>query len=115
MINRPERPAGNGPSSPGWSDPEFQDRWPLLHEMMTAAAYADGSPREPSGLVLFVRDGMLKATLNDRTPGRSLWGSSGTLAGLLDALEALLADPNPPWRWTAEGGGTTRKKRGPVP
>ena len=113
MIQKPSRPDPAALLRAPLPDENFRSRWPVLLEYLESVRYADGSPRDTSTLTLFVDAGTLKASLNDRQEGRSLWAASDTLSGLLDTIESMLCGESVPWRWKEPDGTTTRKKRGP--
>lgn len=71
---------------------------PALWEYMTLDEFEPGQPRETSMLMVFVEDNRFKACLQDRQEGRSLWATSPTLEGALEALEAHLAAGTGDWR-----------------
>jgi len=71
---------------------------PAVWEYMTCEAYEDGAPRQPSMLCVFLEDGVVKACLQDRQEGRSLWISAPSLLQAFDALEAKLQAGTDDWR-----------------
>lgn len=71
---------------------------PALMEYLTSATWPEGDARETSTLLVFVEEGRFKGVLNDREQARSLWASSPSLAGLLEALEGMLASGSAEWR-----------------
>lgn len=76
----------------------FGKAYPGLWEFMTSARYADGSPRVPGTLTLFVDAGSVKGCLNDRDQSLTGWASATTVDGLLEALEAGLTGDSLDWR-----------------
>lgn len=60
--------------------------------------YEDGSERETSTVLVFWDDGLIKAVLNDRAEGRSLWVSGSSILDVLVALEDALQSPMTEWR-----------------
>jgi len=111
MINDPVRPDPTAALAHPLPDTQFRTRWPVLLEYLESRTYASGKPRETSTLTVFVDSGTLKASLNDRQEGRSLWAASDSLSGLLDTLESMLCGESVPWRWKDGDGGTSRKKK----
>jgi hypothetical protein len=93
-----------------------RSRMPLLVAHLEDAKWDDGSRRETSTLMLLVEDGWLKACLNDRALGCSLWVTGDSLAAVLDALEGHLEAGDGEWRirkpfGATGGGGAAGKKR----
>lgn len=113
MLERPTKPSANASSVPAVSDPQMQQRCPLLWEYLTSTVFADGSKREPSTLLVFLQDGSLKAMLRDKEGERCLWVAGRSLVGLLDALDGQLADPMADWRpdRKAKGESAPRGRR----
>lgn len=98
LMERPNK-ASATPMSPGRpSDPQAEQRWPQLWEYLTTTVYGDGSPREPSSLLVFLQDGMVKGMLRDKDGDRCLWIAHKGLLGLLDTLDTQLGEPEPDWR-----------------
>lgn len=94
------RPSSNGNGKPVRlvDDPDAVRRWPALWEYLTVASWEDGKTRLPSTLGLFLGDSGFVGSLNDRALGRTLWRSSETLLGVLDALEEALQEGSADWR-----------------
>ena len=113
LMKRPEKPTGDRPVGPGVSDPQMQQRCPALWEYLTSTVYDDGSPREPSTLLVFLQDGALKGMLRDKDGDRCLWVAARSLVGLLDALDGQVQDPSADWRpdRKAPGQSAPRGKR----
>jgi len=89
---------------------ELSARYPVLWSHLTQVAWEDGQVRETSNLLVFQQDGMLKAMLRDREHGLCFWTAAGSLAGLLDALEAGLCDPQAEWRVDRQQQGQQAKR-----
>lgn len=87
-------------------------KFPRLVEYLEEVKWDDGSKRETSTLMLLVEDGWLKACLNDRAMGCSLWVTADTVEAALDALEGHLERGDGEWRvrkpFGATGGGKKR-------
>jgi hypothetical protein len=79
-------------------DKDFQKECPTLYAYVAAPTWPDGSARELSTVIVFVEDGRIKGCLSDKDTGMTLWASSGTLAGLWEALEARLTGDEVDWR-----------------
>ncbi len=88
------------PSDPAfaWKDADFDKNWPHLASWLGETSWDDGTARETGTLLIFVQDGQLKCCLNDRALNRSVFLTTPTLALLLDACEAGLAEDNHHWR-----------------
>lgn len=77
---------------------------PALSEYLTATEYPDGAKRTTSTILLFVDAGMVKACLNDRDQGQSLWVSASTPTEALQALERHLSLGTGEWRPSGQYG-----------
>lgn len=102
-MNRPAKtPSPVDMTNPTMPDDEWATHYPLLSEHLTHVLWADGSPRQPSTLTMFVEDGTIKLCLNDREGSCSLFRSSGSLGGALAGLEGALSAGGKadwkPWR-----------------
>jgi hypothetical protein len=84
-------------------DPFLTGTFPVLWEYLTTARFEDGSHRETSTLLVMVEQGRVKACLNDRDAGRSLWASADGLETALRHLEAALGDEGADWRYYKRG------------
>lgn len=84
---------------------------PALGEYLTATTYPDGGQRQTATVLVFVEDGVVKGCLRDRDTDMSLWASSGSIQGVLEALDAALAEPNPAWRKNQSWGQKGAKKK----
>ena len=109
-----KKPASAIPNGNVLANSEFlakeRTRWPNLVEYLSQTKWDDGSARETSTLMLLVEDGMLKACINDRALGRSLWVAADELNVALDALEGHLESGQGDWRIRKPFGATGRKK-----
>lgn len=103
-----QRPAD--PAAVTLVDVKAQKSWPTLWAYMTQLRWEDDTPREPSGLTLFVQDGMFKVLLKDNATSCVLWSAGTSFFGALDAIEAALAVPQPDWRMDRRAGGGVAKK-----
>lgn len=72
---------------------------PRLVEYLVSDRFADGKKRQTSTLTLFLESGRVKAALNDRAEGCSLWVTAESVCKALDCLEAALEDGAPDWRY----------------
>jgi len=86
---------------------------PTVFEYLTATAYADGTARRTSSLLLFNDAGTLKAMLRDQDAGLCCWVGGQSLEAVLAALEAALLDPDHEWRVDRQNPGqkATRVKK----
>jgi hypothetical protein len=108
-VRKLTRPDANGNGAVRACDPEWLREFPAIHEWLTDNVDADGRPRRTASLTLFVDGGEFKCFINDRCSGASLCCTGTTIAGLFTALEAVLEEENPPWRWPERPAG---KKQG---
>lgn len=76
----------------------------LIVEHLTEAVWDDGKPRVTSTLTVFVEDGCLKVSLNDRDQCRSLYASAESVQGAIKAIEEALATGATDWRAWRTGG-----------
>jgi hypothetical protein len=106
MLDRKDVRKVVGSVSPAVVDLDFSSSHPVLFMYMTQRTWSDGAARQTSSLTLFEDGGRFKAVLKDRNENLSLWGSSPTLSGLLDVMEALVCDPEAEWRTERTGPGT---------
>lgn len=73
-------------------------RLPGVWEYLTQDKWEGGGKRQPSTLSVFVDDGSVKASLNDRALSRSCFATGASLEACLLALEAMLQDESADWR-----------------
>jgi len=93
-------------------DIEALKRWPCLWEHLTAPSYGEGEPaREKSTITFYVGAQGLSAVLNDRDNAQACFAAAGTLVGLLDALEAVAANPKTTWREDRNQTGSSARKK----
>jgi len=83
-------------------------RYPNLWEHLTALAYPDQTARVPSSVSVFLDAGCLKACLKDKDNGLVAFVTADSLTGLLEALEAGLAEESLDWR--VDGYGAKKKR-----
>lgn len=79
-------------------DAEMSKQYPALMEFMTITVNDDKTPRETATVLIFAEAGLFKGCLSDRETQQTLWASSDTFEGLLEALEAMLQSGSPQWR-----------------
>lgn len=101
-------PTGPGSAGPASLPPDDHKSWPYLIEYLTLTRYDDGSPRETATLTIFVHDGQLKASLNDRACSRVGFLTVRSLEGLLSDLEAKLQADDLDWRPSNKPQGKRR-------
>lgn len=89
---------GPGPGVPVGGPDDLRERVPALWTFLTEGKYPDGSPRLPGSMTLFSDAGLIKAAVNDKDAQLSAFVSSGSLAGLLEAVEAGLQADSLDWR-----------------
>jgi len=79
-------------------DPKARKEAPTTLCYMEEAAWPDGEVREPSTMILFIEEGQWKVCLSEKNTLKSLWATSKTFWGLLEALEARLTADAVDWR-----------------
>jgi len=89
-----------------------RESYPCLVDYLSDVTWDDGSARETATLMVLVEDGHLKACLNDRANGRSLWVAVGSFEEAMVALEGHLSGGTGDWRVKKPFGSTGRKKSG---
>lgn len=96
-------PAGGSAGSA--VDGDFAERFPILHEFITATADDAGAPRKTATVMLFSEDGRFRAVLHERQHGLSLWRDAESVQGCFEGLEAALASGRAEWRKDAKSRG----------
>ena len=76
----------------------FEDKWPTVYAYVMQDRFEDGSFRQTSTLLFFLDQGRLKVCLSDRQCSRSLFRSSRSVDGCLDALEEALTTDTADWK-----------------
>lgn len=71
---------------------------PTLLSYLQEETYEDGSKRELASVAVFVERGWVKVALNDKDQRRSLYITSESLSGALEALEMAIQDDKGDWR-----------------
>ena len=103
-----KRPSGQSSSKEGGGgrveDKDFAKEGPTLLAYLQEDAWPDGQVRQRSTMVCFVEDGMVKGCLSDKDTQMTLWASSRTFWGLVEALEARLTEDVPEWRKSRQKG-----------
>lgn len=112
LMERPSKPSANEVSQGKPIDLEFERRWPTLWLYMTNRVYSDGGPRQTSSLLLFFQEGLIKGMLKDPDGERCLWMASRGPLGLLDCMEAALAEGQAEWREDRKKTGQAAKRLG---
>ena|ERR1039457_1111512 len=88
------------------NDADFEKQFPTLAALMTLQVDDDQQPRKVCTLTIVCEDGQVKAGINERDRGLSLWTSSQTLGGVFAALEEALGQRPVAWRkvmWKGRG------------
>lgn len=96
-------PAGGAGGVAGDSD--FLERFPVLHEFITATSDDAGAARKTATLMLFSEDGRFRAVLHERQHGLSLWRDADSVQGCFEGLETALASGRAEWRKDAKSRG----------
>jgi hypothetical protein len=71
---------------------------PTVALFLAADFWPDGEARERATLIVFVEDEAFKVCLSEKNLGATLWATSTTWEGLLEALEDRLTADAPDWR-----------------
>lgn len=79
-------------------DLQFAERWPILCSLLTATPVIQGKRRRVATMTWVCEDGVAKAGIKDRDHDLSLWVSSTSILGCLEALEEALTERPVRWR-----------------
>lgn len=82
--------------------------FPAVLTELSCVEFEDGQPREPSSLLIFAQDGLLKGMLRDKSNDRVAFVSGCSLEGVLEALERGLVKSDLDWRRDKPAGGRRR-------
>lgn len=94
------------------ADPQFAKKYPTLWLYLSQTKWDDETLRLPSGLTVFVSDGLFKGLLKENNEQLCLWVAAPSFFGVLEALEMALNCPAPDWRNDRlKGGGVAKKGR----
>lgn len=104
FVKRPETSAAAKPRKITDEARVWVESHPALWEYLTLTRWEGGEERATSTITLFAEDGVVKACLNDRALGRSLWAAADTVYEAIDALEGILASGSADWRGHRTGG-----------
>lgn len=85
---------------------------PAVVEYLTADKFPDGAARERSVLSIFIEDGRVKACLNDRDGGRTLWRSGDGIEDCVALLDLAITDGTADWRRAAGGRPSAGGRKG---
>jgi len=110
FLQRRQQSLASSPPSPSPEDDRLRQAMPALISHLVDAEYDDGSARLTSSLTVFSDQGVLKAALNDKDTGETLWVSAPGLHTLLATLERHLRDGTGDWRMRA--GQPPRRTKG---
>lgn len=77
---------------------EWVNAHEALWEYLTCEELPDGGERTTSMVVMLAEGGLIKAALQDRQEGLSLWAAAQSVPEVLDALEARLRAGDGDWR-----------------
>lgn len=83
--------------------------YPAVLMELSCLEFEDGEPREPSSLLIFAQDGLLKGMLRDKSNDRVAFVSGVSLEGVLEALEKGLTRSELDWRRDKPSGGRRRQ------
>lgn len=114
VMKKPAERRVQGKHSTQLVDQMMTQRYPLLWDHITAVEWEGGEKRDPSSLLIFRDEGVLKGMLRDKDAGLCLWMAAPSFMGLLEAIEGALDDPETEWRVDRVQAGqqaSRRKKR----
>jgi hypothetical protein len=97
ILKRPEAGATPG-EVPAAQENCMFSTLPALWEYLTCDTWPDGKRRQTSTLSIFVEDGKVKASLNDRAMQRGLYATGSSLGDALLCLEHAIATDRADWR-----------------
>lgn len=83
---------------------------PLLWEMLTQDQWEDGTPRKLATLTIFLDEGLIKLSLNDRAQGLVGFVTGPSVEEALRTLEAQLKDDRVEWRKSFQDFSKSKKK-----
>ncbi len=113
MLQKGDSRKVSGQSASSLDGGEWAGSFPGLWSHMTQVRWEDGSARQPSSLLIFEQDGMLKAMLRDKSAGLCLWVAARSVPDIFCALEGGIMDADTEWRQdrTETGQSAKRTKR----
>lgn len=112
LLKKELAPRASEAGGSALADPMFAKKYPTLWLYMTQLKWDDESLRLPSGLTVFVQDGLFKGLLKENNEQLCLWVAAPSFFGVLEALEMALNVPQPDWRVDRKaGGGVARKPK----
>lgn len=97
-MKKPERKGKSHDTRVPMPDESFARAYPTIADYLCSVRWEDGSPRVPSTLSVFVQDGSIKVSVNDKDQDRGLYVSAESLEEALALAERALQLDNPPWR-----------------
>jgi hypothetical protein len=99
FFKKPGATVGGGGKGAGRvEDKDWSKEAPTVLAYLQEDVWPDGEARQRSSIILFVEDGMLKGCLSDKDSAMTLWASSSSFWGILEALEGRLTEDSPDWR-----------------
>lgn len=110
LRRRREESPSNGQAR-SREDEAFEEACPALSSYVTKDEFDDHTKRLTSSLTIFCDEGVLKAVLNDREAGESLWVSAPGFMTLIHALEKKLALGDGEWRKNRTRGDGKGRRR----
>lgn len=110
MLKRPEHRSSVAASNGAPDVCPMALQMPTVYQFLTERVYEDGSPRQPSSLLLFPDGAMFRLMLKDPDAKLCCWVSGRSLEGAFAALEAALGDPQHEWRADRQQVGDVAKR-----
>lgn len=98
VFQKAFRSVNTGSSAAVFEDTDFAARYPVLFAFLAQETDDQGAPRKTSTLMILVEGGQAKGCLKDRDHDVSLWRSSSSILGVLEALEDGLTGEVVDWR-----------------
>jgi len=98
VMKKPERAGKSRDTRLPMPDDEFAAAYPTITDYLCSIRWDDGSPRVASTLTVFLQDGGIKISVNDKDGDRGLFVTAESLREALALAERALQADNPPWR-----------------
>ncbi len=90
---------------------DWEKSYPALVEFLTRSVWEDGSGRSTGTVMLMVESGLWKAWVHDKDASCAAFVSSGTLAGLLKAVDKGVESGQLDWRPDKNGTSGAKGKK----
>lgn len=108
-MRKPEPKQAESGARAVFPDADWEKRFPVLCEFLTAVTYDDGTVRKTSSISIREQDGKVLVSMSDHDLERGLYRVGDHVRGALESLEKALTSPNADWRpWRQQKGGKSR-------